>query len=73
MVVETKGAALPLTITEASAIYRTIIPIGYEKTCECKPNHLNCMTAKQWIKSQIGVWQFTYESRDVRDRSLHRF
>ena len=71
MAVETKGAALPLTITEASAIYRTKLPVGYEKTCECKPNHLNCMTAKQWIKSQIGVWQFTYESRDVRDRSLH--
>jgi DNA modification methylase len=29
------------------------------------------MTAKEWIKSQLGVWQFNYESRDVRDKKLH--
>lgn len=63
--------ALPLTIGESSEIYRTKLAIGWEKTCECKPNHLNCMTAKEWIKSQIGVWQFNYEGRDIRDRSLH--
>lgn len=71
MVVDTKGTGLPLTISEPSGIYRTKIPIGYEKTCECKPNHLNCMTAKQWVKSQIGVWQFNYQGRDVRNKNLH--
>lgn len=29
------------------------------------------MTAKEWLKSQIGVWQFYYEGRDVRDKNLH--
>lgn len=29
------------------------------------------MTAKEWLKSQIGVWQFYYESRDLRDKSIH--
>jgi DNA modification methylase len=29
------------------------------------------MTAKEWIKSQLGVWQFTYSGRDVRDKDLH--
>jgi len=29
------------------------------------------MTAKDWLKSQLGVWQFTYESRDVRDKKVH--
>ena len=29
------------------------------------------MTAKEWIKAQIGVWQFTYEKRDIRDKKLH--
>lgn len=29
------------------------------------------MTAKEWIKSQLGVWQFTYNGRDVRDKSIH--
>jgi len=29
------------------------------------------MSAKEWIKAQIGVWQFYYESRDIRDKNLH--
>jgi DNA modification methylase len=29
------------------------------------------LTAKEWIKCQLGVWQFTYEKRDIRDKSLH--
>jgi len=29
------------------------------------------MTAKDWIKSQIGVWQVFYEKRDVRDKTVH--
>lgn len=49
----------------------TKIDIGFNKTCACKPNHLNCLTAKEWIKSQLGVWQFNYEKRDIRDKNLH--
>lgn len=45
--------------------------IGTTRTCNCPPNHLNCMTAKEWMKSQIGVWQFNYEGRDIRDKSVH--
>lgn len=47
------------------------IDIGYQKTCQCSPTHINCLTAKEWIKNQLGVWQFTYEKRDIRDRTLH--
>lgn len=45
--------------------------IGYEKTCDCPANHLNCLTPKEWIKAQIGIWQFAYEGRDIRDKALH--
>ncbi len=45
--------------------------IGYERACDCAPNHINCLTAKEWLKSQLGVWQFQYEKRDVRDKKLH--
>ncbi len=62
---------LPRTIKETSELYQTNIHIGYTKTCDCPPNHLNCMTAKEWVKSQIGVWQFNYEARDIRDKDLH--
>lgn len=57
---------------------------GHQKTCGCPVNHLNCLTAKDWIKSQIGVWrtdfddkefqrvfEFFYEARDVRDKQVH--
>lgn len=67
----TTEGALPRIINEASAYYRGKLPVGSEKTCACKPNHLNCMTAKEWIKSQLGVWQFNYEGRDVRDKTRH--
>jgi DNA modification methylase len=45
--------------------------IGGERTCDCPPNHLNCLTAKEWLKCQLGVWQFFYEKRDIRDKDLH--
>jgi DNA modification methylase len=45
--------------------------VAPRRLCECPPNHLNCLTAKEWMKSQIGVWQFTYEGRDIRDKELH--
>lgn len=51
--------------------FTRILPINYKKTCDCKPNHLNCLTAKEWLKSQLGVWQFTYEKRDIRDKKIH--
>lgn len=47
------------------------IEIGAQKTCNCQNNHSNCMTAKEWIKSQLGVWEFNYEKRDVRDKEIH--
>jgi DNA modification methylase len=45
--------------------------IGYRRVCQCPPNHLNCLSAKEWIKSQLGVWQFFYEGRDIRDKDVH--
>jgi len=47
------------------------LKIGYERTCDCPSNHINCLTAKEWLKHQIGVWQFTYEKRDIRNKQLH--
>jgi len=29
------------------------------------------MTPKEWLKSQLGVWQFNYEARDIRDKNIH--
>ena len=48
-----------------------VVDLGSERSCDCPTNHINCLTAKEWMKNQIGVWQFNYEKRDVRDKSLH--
>ena len=47
------------------------LEVGYEKTCDCPSNHINCLTAKEWIKSQVGIWEFFYEKRDIRDKNIH--
>ena len=47
------------------------LAIATTRTCECPPKHINCMTPKEWIKAQIGIWQFSYEGRDIRDKEKH--
>jgi len=42
-----------------------------DRICSCPPSHLNCLTPKEWIKCQLGVWQFNYEGRDIRDKAKH--
>ena len=45
--------------------------IPYKKTCSCPDNHINCLTAKEWVKSQVAIWEFFYEKRDIRDKNVH--
>ena len=62
---------IPQVIEESSEFYGQKLPLNPERLCSCKPNHLSCITAKEWLKCQLGVWQFTYEGRDVRDKNVH--
>tara|TARA_Y100000310_G_scaffold269057_1_gene281993 strand:- start:75 stop:1040 length:966 start_codon:yes stop_codon:yes gene_type:complete len=48
-----------------------LLDIGYGKICDCPPNHINCLTAKEWIQSQVAIWDFSYEKRDIRDKTIH--
>jgi len=64
-------SGLPLAIRDSDNLFRQKLSIGHERNCNCKPTHINCMTPKDWLKSQLGVWQFNYEKRDVRDKNLH--
>jgi len=68
-----KSATLKNTniIRENSEEYRNKLNISFRRTCDCKKTHINCMTAKEWLKSQLGVWQFFYEKRDIRDKDIH--
>ena len=51
--------------------YTGVLDVANRRLCSCPPKHINCLTAKEWIKSQLGVWQFYYEGRDIRDKNLH--
>lgn len=69
---ESKKEAPPvLAIREGAPEYRAKLHIGHTRTCSCGPTHINCLPAKEWLKSQLGVWRFAYEGRDVRDKTLH--
>ena len=50
---------------------RRVLDIGHQRSCDCPANHLNCLDPKQWLKAQLGVWQFFYEKRDIRDKKVH--
>jgi DNA modification methylase len=47
------------------------LDINFNRTCKCPPKHINCLTAKEWLKHQVAVWEFFYEKRDIRDKSMH--
>ncbi len=47
------------------------LKIGYKKTCKCPKNHINCLTAKEWMQSQVAVWELYYEKRDIREKDIH--
>ena len=62
---------LPASILKGDSLHGKKLRINTSRTCDCKPTNINCMIAKEWMKSQIGVWQFNYEKRDIRDKTLH--
>ncbi|HEU0020724.1 MAG TPA: DNA methyltransferase [Dehalococcoidia bacterium] len=54
-----------------STVENSQLSIGNRRVCDCQPQHINCLTAKEWITSQLGVWRFAYESRDIRNKKAH--
>jgi DNA modification methylase len=61
----------PSVILQGDPLHGARLDLPNARACSCPPKHLNCMTAKEWLRSQVGVWQFFYEGRDVRDKTLH--
>ena len=66
----------PISVIEAVSKKDRILKnkklnIPFEKICHCPPNHINCLNAKQWLKGQVAVWEFSYEKRDIRDKNIH--
>ncbi len=68
---EIMSKSLPTMILEGDSLHSKKLQIYPSRTCNCKPTNINCMTAKEWLKSQIGVWQFFYEKRDIRNKKVH--
>lgn len=68
---EREGLDSVRTIKANDEDYQEYIAISSDRTCDCGPTHINCLTAKEWLKSQLGVWEFYFEGRDVRDKEKH--
>ncbi|MCK4359298.1 MAG: site-specific DNA-methyltransferase [Candidatus Cloacimonetes bacterium] len=47
------------------------IDINFRKTCSCSDSHINCLTAKEWVKGQVAIWELYYKKRDIRDKDIH--
>ena len=45
--------------------------IDYKRNCNCGKTNINCLSPKEWLKNQVAVWEFFYESRDTRDKEIH--
>jgi DNA modification methylase len=73
-------------VPAASKMVQTIddkkkLNIGFVKTCDCSSSHISCITAKEWVKSQVAIQEFPitedeikefyYEGRDIRDKDVH--
>lgn len=60
---------------------RKKLNVGFVKTCDCVSSHISCITAKEWVKSQVAIQEFPitddeikefyYERRDIRDKDVH--
>jgi DNA modification methylase len=61
----------PVRNTSQGNPKRELLHIDHLRSCNCPPNKLNCLTAKEWIKRQLGVWQFSFEKGDIRDKTVH--
>jgi len=48
-----------------------LLDINHERVCDCGPTHINCLEPKDWLKGQVALWEFFYESRDIRDKEIH--
>lgn len=42
-----------------------------KQLCGCDPTHMNCLSAKEWVKHSLAVWEFKYIKEDIRDKHLH--
>jgi len=47
------------------------LDVSFKKMCSCADNHINCLTAKDWLRNQVAVWEFYYEKRDIREKNIH--
>jgi DNA modification methylase len=50
---------------------REKLTIGHQRACNCHSSNLNCLSAKEWIKKQVAIWECYYEKRDIRDKEVH--
>ncbi|MEK0337543.1 MAG: site-specific DNA-methyltransferase, partial [Nitrosopumilus sp.] len=62
---------MEVSVTTTQKPIKSTLKIDNEKTCDCKTNHINCLTGKEWTRNQVAIWEFYYEKRDIRNKDIH--
>ena len=62
---------MPMETRSKKMLVSSRLDIRHERVCSCAPSHINCLSAKEWVRSQVAIQPFYYESRDVRDKDIH--
>lgn len=44
---------MPRTILESDDSHAKRISVGFIRTRDCAPRHINCLTAKEWLKARM--------------------
>ena len=60
-----------LTKNDELSMKEETLNISYKRTCSCSEKHINCLTGKEWVKSQVAVQEFYYTKDDIRDKNIH--
>ena len=63
-----KNTNLTRTVNHAK---KKKIEIDFKRTCSCPDSHINCLSAKEWVKGQVAIWELYYKKRDIRDKDIH--
>lgn len=57
---------MPGTILECDESHAKRMPVGFIRTCDCAPSHVNCLPAKEWLKARMDQEAMSRRTRTTR-------
>jgi len=57
---------MPGTILECDDSHAKRISVGFVRTCDCAPSHVNCLPAQEWLKVRMDKEAMPRRTRTTR-------